>query len=299
MKRLRYLLCILVILIGIAVIPVYAIDYNSSDTIMSVQNALNKKGYDCGAADGIIGNNTRTQIASFRKDAHIGECSDIDSALLWALRLTDEPFWLPFQNEDDANTVIEHLTDEYREMARQGYTSIGSTTQDSYDVGNYIQYGHAFEFGAKIVSDNNSLLLVTAMWTGSWNLVSICNYDTGEYYFKNKNIFGDDTVSGYSASSIQPSSILSGGVDSRVVSISKTNNDSRTQEVSQEEVYEEESQESQSTGTSYVLNTNTRKFHYPSCASADDIKPSNRWDYVGTREEVIAMGYEPCKRCYP
>ena len=50
---------------------------------------------------------------------------------------------------------------------------------------------------------------------------------------------------------------------------------------------------------SYVLNKNTRKFHYPWCSSASDIKPSNRWDYDGTRDEVISMNYVPCKRCNP
>ena len=52
-------------------------------------------------------------------------------------------------------------------------------------------------------------------------------------------------------------------------------------------------------GRDYVVNTNTKKFHYPSCSSADDIKDSNRWEYHGTREELIDMGYVPCKRCDP
>ena len=49
----------------------------------------------------------------------------------------------------------------------------------------------------------------------------------------------------------------------------------------------------------YVLNTNTKKFHLPSCSSADDIKESNRQEYSGSREELIAQGYDPCKRCNP
>lgn len=49
----------------------------------------------------------------------------------------------------------------------------------------------------------------------------------------------------------------------------------------------------------YVLNKNTKKFHEPSCSSVGDIKPENRWDFTGTREEVIDMGYVPCKRCDP
>lgn len=58
------------------------------------------------------------------------------------------------------------------------------------------------------------------------------------------------------------------------------------------------------TGTSttqadYVLNKNTKKFHLPSCSSADDIKASNREDYHGSREDLISMGYDPCKRCNP
>lgn len=54
-----------------------------------------------------------------------------------------------------------------------------------------------------------------------------------------------------------------------------------------------------STGTTYILNTNTHKFHYPSCSSADDIKASNKQEYTGSRDDLIAQGYEPCKRCNP
>lgn len=49
----------------------------------------------------------------------------------------------------------------------------------------------------------------------------------------------------------------------------------------------------------YVLNTNTMKFHYPSCSSAADISPANRQDVNLTRQEIIDMGYVPCKRCDP
>ena len=49
----------------------------------------------------------------------------------------------------------------------------------------------------------------------------------------------------------------------------------------------------------YVANKNTLKFHYPTCSSVEKIKPSNRWDFHGIREELIAKGYAPCKRCSP
>lgn len=52
-------------------------------------------------------------------------------------------------------------------------------------------------------------------------------------------------------------------------------------------------------GREYVLNTNTRKFHYPSCSSVDRIKSSNRQDVTATRDELISRGYDPCGRCTP
>ena len=49
----------------------------------------------------------------------------------------------------------------------------------------------------------------------------------------------------------------------------------------------------------YVLNTNSKKFHRPDCSSVSDMKPKNRRDFTGTREEAIGMGYQPCGRCHP
>lgn len=52
-------------------------------------------------------------------------------------------------------------------------------------------------------------------------------------------------------------------------------------------------------GIDYVLNTNSKKFHYPDCRSVGQMKASNRKDFSGTRDEVIAMGYDPCGICHP
>lgn len=51
--------------------------------------------------------------------------------------------------------------------------------------------------------------------------------------------------------------------------------------------------------TEYLLNTNTKKFHHPSCKSGQKIKDTNRADYNGSRDEIIAKGYSPCKICNP
>ncbi len=51
-------------------------------------------------------------------------------------------------------------------------------------------------------------------------------------------------------------------------------------------------------GETYILNTNTKKIHYPSCSSVEKIKPKN---YATTDDynSAIAQGYVPCKRCEP
>lgn len=49
----------------------------------------------------------------------------------------------------------------------------------------------------------------------------------------------------------------------------------------------------------YICNTNTKKFHYPTCSSADQMKETNKLKVNLSRDEVIAQGYVPCKRCNP
>ena len=51
--------------------------------------------------------------------------------------------------------------------------------------------------------------------------------------------------------------------------------------------------------TEYVLNTNSKKFHVPSCSSVDQMSAKNRQDVTDTRENIIGRGFDPCKRCNP
>ena len=61
----------------------------------------------------------------------------------------------------------------------------------------------------------------------------------------------------------------------------------------------EAAQESAPQGTDYILNTSTKKFHDPTCGSVKQMKESNKQVYTGSRDEVIAQGYDPCKKCNP
>ncbi len=49
----------------------------------------------------------------------------------------------------------------------------------------------------------------------------------------------------------------------------------------------------------FILNTNNRKFHLPTCTSVSSMSPANKQEYHGSRELLIEQGYEPCGRCKP
>ncbi len=65
-----------------------------------------------------------------------------------------------------------------------------------------------------------------------------------------------------------------------------------------EEKRESEGQSSQAV-TTYILNTNTKKFHDPDCGSVRRMSEKNKETFTGTREQIISEGYDPCGNCHP
>ncbi|MCM1092000.1 MAG: DNA/RNA non-specific endonuclease [Muribaculum sp.] len=49
----------------------------------------------------------------------------------------------------------------------------------------------------------------------------------------------------------------------------------------------------------YVLNTNSKKFHLPTCESVSDMKEKNKKEVLDSRDKIIMDGYSPCQRCSP
>lgn len=50
---------------------------------------------------------------------------------------------------------------------------------------------------------------------------------------------------------------------------------------------------------SYVINTNSKKFHDSTCSQADSISEDNRATFQGDRQELIDQGYVPAGCCDP
>lgn len=62
---------------------------------------------------------------------------------------------------------------------------------------------------------------------------------------------------------------------------------------------QQSTQTQQATAVQYILNTNTHKFHRPSCSSVSQMKEKNKKISNESRENIIEQGYEPCKKCNP
>lgn len=61
----------------------------------------------------------------------------------------------------------------------------------------------------------------------------------------------------------------------------------------------DDTDETDETDQEYVLNTNTKKFHYPDCPSVDQMAEKNKKIVTWSRDEIIEKGYVPCKNCDP
>ncbi len=51
--------------------------------------------------------------------------------------------------------------------------------------------------------------------------------------------------------------------------------------------------------TTYILNTSTKKIHYPDCKSVKQMKETNKKTTTESRESLISQGYTPCGNCKP
>ena len=49
----------------------------------------------------------------------------------------------------------------------------------------------------------------------------------------------------------------------------------------------------------YILNTNSKKIHRPTCSSAKKMKESNIHEYTGYKNDLLAQGYTTCGNCNP
>ncbi len=52
-------------------------------------------------------------------------------------------------------------------------------------------------------------------------------------------------------------------------------------------------------GTTYVINTKSKKIHLPTCSAVEDILEENRDEYIGSKKYLLDHGYMICGICKP
>lgn len=104
---------------------------------------------------------------------------------------------------------------------------------------------------------------------------------------------GEASGSASSSASTTTSSKAEAGVSTTSSSGLKADTDESSTAIS------DSTQEQVSAGTTYICNTNTKKFHYPTCSSVKRMSDKNKWEVTTTREDLISQGYDPCGNCNP
>ncbi len=137
----------------------------------------------------------------------------------------------------------------------------------------------------------------------------VIDYATGDSYEDGSASSASSTTTGSTSSTSSTSSTTTGSASTSDSTSSTTtgnastsstdSSDSTTSGSSDSTTSDSTTSTSTTASTTYILNTNTKKFHYPACSSVNKMKESNKQEYYGTRDEVISQGYSPCGNCNP
>lgn len=160
-------------------------------------------------------------------------------------------------------------------------------------------------------------LCTVTVWAGTWETTEAGGYqyknddgtylantwlqEEGKWYFLDENglLAVNTAVEGYQLGADGAETTGAATITSRYaqVVVPTAQETQETAGAAKQTVPDTEA--STATTVTYVLNKNTKKFHKPGCSSVSDMKAKNRVDSGSSREEIIAQGYVPCKRCNP
>ena len=189
---------------------------------------------------------------------------------------------LPFEDEIDAyvdetdNHVLYRVTPLFYEdeLVARGVHMEGYSVEDNGEGVSFNVYCYNVQPGVGIDYETGD----------NWEDPSTIQYNSSSYWdSQNSQYNSQDNDDSYYNHHSQGSN--SQGYDSQ-------NNNSGNNDAYQNGVSKNAAQD-------YVLNTNSKKFHYSWCDSVKDTSARNKEDFYGTRDELISEGYEPCGACNP
>ena len=124
----------------------------------------------------------------------------------------------------------------------------------------------------------------------------ILNTSTKKVHYPNCSYVDGISAENKRASSETPEKLLTDGYTAckRCTPFSdQTDGEENTEEGNENENEEE------STNATYILNTNSKKIHYPNCSYVDSMSVQNKLASNKPKEVLMAEGYTACNRCKP
>lgn len=132
---------------------IFNIDLTAKETIIAVQDALNKAGYNCGTADGIPGQNTKNAITEYKKANDLGEDGEISVELIKSLGIDISSLSSisGFSQENAKRAAVVAMTNgqaidvftddgnEYDPLKFHSFDDMNSFYMDIYSEGDWVQ----------------------------------------------------------------------------------------------------------------------------------------------------------------
>ena len=113
------------------------------------------------------------------------------------------------------------------------------------------------------------------------------------------NVYCYNSQPGVKINYTDGTSKLDGGVVAKPTEQHQHNNNSDVADVVKNQTSSSNKNQNEAQRQQYVLNTNSKKFHYPSCSAVKKMSEDNKEKYSGVRGDLIKKGYEACKICNP
>lgn len=187
----------------------------------------------------------------------------------------------------DLPTINLFLADGSREASSSTTVTVGQITWVCACVSEAAQSGQV-----KWSSENPEIAKVEADTAPgdlpNFKMAKIYGISPGTVLIYAENSLGDQLLFDVEVLPDKNSQSNSNGVKSSKADSSCVNNEDNTTSAT-----------TPSANCSYIINTNTGKFHYTWCTSVSKMSEKNKWYYTGTRDSIVAMGYDPCKNCNP
>ena len=187
-------------------------------------------------------------------------------------------------------------TEEFIRAVNPEYAVISCGENNEYGHPHAATLNTLRSMGVKLfrTDEQGSLIAASDGERITWNAAPSDTWKAGEPTQSSTGIDGKAGADGYAGNA----AVQNAGSQPASGIANNTADEKKSQKEESAPAAEEPEQNPQqdTQGLTYILNVKTKKFHVPACSS---LPTTNRSDSTLSRDEIIAQGYVPCKRCNP